>query len=55
MSLGNIGAGKVSSGNAVTRALTHSPLIAIVLYLGVAAGLIVFSLFSLVEARYRRI
>jgi general secretion pathway protein M len=41
MSLGNIGAGKVSSGNAVTRALTHSPLIAIVLYLGVAAGLIV--------------
>jgi general secretion pathway protein M len=41
MSLGNIGAGKVSSGNAVTRALTHSPLIAIVLYLGVACGLLV--------------
>jgi general secretion pathway protein M len=41
MSLGNIGAGKVISGNAVTRALTHSPLIAVVLYLAIAAGLIV--------------
>jgi general secretion pathway protein M len=41
MSLGSIGAAKVSSGNAVARALTHSPLIAVVLYLAVATGLIV--------------
>jgi general secretion pathway protein M len=41
MSLGSIGAAKVSSGNAVGRALTHSPLIAVVLYLAVATGLIV--------------
>jgi general secretion pathway protein M len=41
MSLGSIGAGKVSSGNAVARALTHSPLIAVVLYLAIATGLIV--------------
>lgn len=41
MSLGSIGAGRVSSDNAVARALTHSPLIAVVLYLAVAGGLIV--------------
>ena len=41
MSLGSIGAGKVVSGNALARALTHSPLIAIVLYLAIAGGLIV--------------
>ena len=41
MSLGNVGSGNVSSGNAVARALTHSPLIAIVLYLAIAGGLLV--------------
>jgi len=41
MSLGDIGAGKVVASNALTRALTHSPLIAVVLYLGVATGLLV--------------
>lgn len=41
MSLGSIGAGKVISGNAVARALTHSPLIAVVLYLAIAGGLLV--------------
>jgi general secretion pathway protein M len=41
MSLGSVGAGKVVSGNALARALTHSPLIAIVLYLAIAGGLIV--------------
>jgi general secretion pathway protein M len=40
MSLGDIGAGKVVVGNALTRALTHSPLIAVVLYLAVATGLL---------------
>jgi len=40
MSLGDIGAGKVVAGNALTRALTHSPLIAVVLYLAVATGLL---------------
>jgi general secretion pathway protein M len=41
MSLGSIGAGKVISGNAVARALTRSPLIAVVLYLAIAGGLLV--------------
>jgi|GraSoiStandDraft_41_1057321.scaffolds.fasta_scaffold1307870_2 general secretion pathway protein M len=46
MTLGNTGSGgvdsvKLSSGNAVTRALTHSPLIAVVLYLAVTLGLLV--------------
>lgn len=41
MSMGSLGAGKVSSGNAVARALTHSPLIAVVLYLAIAGGLLV--------------
>ncbi len=36
MSLGGIG-----TGNAVTRTLTHSPLIAVVLYLAVVGGLLV--------------
>jgi general secretion pathway protein M len=40
MSLGDIGSGKVVVGNALTRALTHSPLIAVVLYLAVATGLL---------------
>ena len=40
MSLGDIGAAKVVAGNALTRALTHSPLIAVVLYLAVATGLL---------------
>jgi general secretion pathway protein M len=33
--------GSISTGNAVTRALTHSPLIAVVLYLAVFGGLLV--------------
>ena len=41
MSLGNISSGSVGSGDAVARALTHSPLIAVVLYLAVAGGLLV--------------
>jgi general secretion pathway protein M len=40
MSLGDIGTGKVVAGNPLTRALTHSPLIAVVLYLAVATGLL---------------
>jgi general secretion pathway protein M len=40
MSLGNINPGAVSSGNAVARALAHSPLVAAVLYVAVAGGLI---------------
>jgi general secretion pathway protein M len=40
MSLGS-SSGSISGGNAVTRALTHSPLIAVVLYLAVAGGLLV--------------
>jgi general secretion pathway protein M len=40
MSLGDIGTGKVVGGNPITRALTHSPLIAVVLYLAVATGLL---------------
>ena len=32
--------GSISTGNAVTRALTHSPLIAVVLYLAVVGGLV---------------
>jgi general secretion pathway protein M len=31
---------KIGAGNAVTRALTHSPLIAVVLYLAIAVGLL---------------
>ena len=41
MSLGNISSGSAGSGDAVARALTHSPLIAVVLYLAVACGLLV--------------
>jgi len=37
---GNIGAGKLGSGNFITRTLTHSPLIAVVLYLAVTGGLL---------------
>jgi general secretion pathway protein M len=33
--------GGMSAGNAITRALTHSPLIAVVLYLAVVGGLVV--------------
>jgi len=33
--------GTISTGNAITRTLTHSPLIAVVLYLAVAGGLLV--------------
>ena len=40
MSLGNISPATISSGNVVARALTNSPLIAIVLYLAVAGGLL---------------
>jgi general secretion pathway protein M len=43
MSLGNISSGSGGSGNAVARALTHSPLIAVVLYLAVAGGLLVIA------------
>ena len=41
MSSGNMSAANVSSGNIVTRTLTHSPLIAVVLYLAVTCGLLV--------------
>jgi general secretion pathway protein M len=40
MSLGNISPATISAGNVVARALTNSPLIAIVLYLAVAGGLL---------------
>jgi general secretion pathway protein M len=33
--------GSTSGGNAIARALTHSPLVAVVLYLAVAGGLLV--------------
>ncbi|MGH6753354.1 MAG: type II secretion system protein GspM, partial [Bradyrhizobium sp.] len=33
--------GGISTGNAITRALAHSPLIAVVLYLAVVGGLVV--------------
>jgi general secretion pathway protein M len=33
--------GSLSSGNVITRTLTHSPLIAVVLYLAIAGGLLV--------------
>ena len=40
MSLGNISPATISAGNVVARALTNSPLIAVVLYLAVAGGLL---------------
>ena len=40
MSLGHISPATISAGNPVARALTHSPLIAVVLYLAVAGGLL---------------
>ncbi len=40
MSPGNMSAANVGSGNIVTRTLTHSPLIAVVLYLAVTIGLL---------------
>ena len=40
MSLGQISPAAISAGNPVARALTHSPLIAVVLYLAVAGGLL---------------
>jgi general secretion pathway protein M len=43
MSLDNIGSSKVVAGNAITRALTYSPLIAVVLYFAAAGGLLVTS------------
>jgi len=43
MSLGHVSPGSVGAGNAVARALTHSPLVAVVLYLAVAGGLLVTS------------
>lgn len=40
MSFGDISPAAISAGNPVARALTHSPLIAVVLYLAVAIGLL---------------
>lgn len=41
MSLGQVSPGNIGAGNAAARALTHSPLVAVVLYLAVAGGLLV--------------
>jgi general secretion pathway protein M len=43
MSLGHISPATIRSGNPVARALTHSPFIAVVSYIAVAAGLLVIA------------